>query len=155
MSAPLVLMPFGAEACLLLPLWWVLDVVGCAVVTCVVGLVEVVGATLDVVDGAGASVTGVVGPVSVCSKTDGGAWSVVTGAADVVVTISVGNTDTEVDTLGGSGVVDEGGADVTVGAGSVVLSTCGSTAVSVCCCALTPHTRAPASNPRPSAPSAH
>jgi hypothetical protein len=148
-------MPFGAEACLLLPLWWVLDVVGCAVVTFVVGLVEVVGATLDVVDGAGASVPGVVGPVSVCSKTDGGAWSVVTGAADVVVTISVGSTDTEVDTLGGSGVVDEGGSDVTVGAGSVVLSTCGSTAVSVCCCALTPHTRAPASNPRPSAPSAH
>jgi hypothetical protein len=79
----------------------------------------------------------------------------VIGAADVVVTLSVGSTDTEVDTVGGTAVVADGDTDVTVGADRVVLSTCGSTAVSVCCCAPTPHTRAPASNPKPSAPSAH
>lgn len=96
-------------------------------VACSVGLVEVVGVRLEGVKGAGATVAEVVGVVLVCTMTGGGAWSVVTGVADVVVTLAVGEVDTGLKTLGGVAgvVVGDGCADVGAGAGIVVLSTAG------------------------------
>jgi hypothetical protein len=135
----------------------VVDVVGDTVGPTFGGVASiVVGVTLRITDGAGASVTEVVGAVAVCPMTGGGDAAVVIDGVVVIVTRGDGGGEGCVDRLGSAGETadDVGAGPVDVGAGAVPLNTSGVIGAWDCCGPLTLSTTTP-NNPTSSAPPTH